>query len=44
MGSYIRFVNKLDLSAEDAERVFWRNSARVFGLDLQPAGGTAAVG
>jgi predicted TIM-barrel fold metal-dependent hydrolase len=44
MGSYIRFVNKLDLSAEDAERVFWKNSARVFGLDVQPMRRAAAVG
>lgn len=44
MGSYIRFVNKLGLSAEDAERVLWRNSARVFGLDVQPESRAVAVG
>lgn len=34
MGSYIRFVNKLELSPQEAEQIFWRNSVRVFNLDI----------
>ncbi len=34
MGSYIRFVRKLELSEVEADLIFWRNSIRVFNLDL----------
>jgi predicted TIM-barrel fold metal-dependent hydrolase len=34
MGSYIRFVQKLELSEQEAELIFWRNSVRVFHLDI----------
>jgi predicted TIM-barrel fold metal-dependent hydrolase len=34
MGSYIRFVRNLNLSPEETELIFWRNTARIFHLDL----------
>lgn len=40
MGSYIRFVRQLELSEEDTARILWRNSARIFGIDLGEAGGS----
>lgn len=36
MGSYIRFVNNLQLSPEENDLIFWRNTARLFKLDLPP--------
>jgi hypothetical protein len=33
MGSYQRFVRNLHLSPDEAELVFWRNSARLFRID-----------
>lgn len=38
MGSYIRFVKKLELSPQEAEQIFWYNSVRVFNLDLEQSG------
>jgi predicted TIM-barrel fold metal-dependent hydrolase len=38
MGAYLRFVQKLELSAEEAELILWKNSARVFHLDLEQPG------
>jgi uncharacterized protein len=32
--SYIRFVHQLGLSEEEMELIYWRNSARIFKLDL----------
>jgi uncharacterized protein len=37
MGSYIRFVNNLNLTPEENDLVFWRNSARLFRIDLPDA-------
>ena len=34
VGSYIRFVRQLDLKEEEIEQILWKNSARVFRLDL----------
>jgi uncharacterized protein len=34
MGSYIRFVNNLHLTQEENDLIFWRNSARLFRIDL----------
>lgn len=34
IGSYIRFVDQLVLSDEESELILFRNSARVFGLDV----------
>jgi len=34
IGGYIRFVDKLQLSPEEKELILWRNSVRVFHLDL----------
>src|SRR5690606_27903542 len=34
MGSYLRFVDKLELSREEREQILWRNSVRIFHLDL----------
>ncbi|CAN5734196.1 hypothetical protein BH23GEM10_BH23GEM10_12340 [soil metagenome] len=36
MGSYIRFVNNLQLKPEEKDQIFWRNTARLFKLDLPP--------
>jgi predicted TIM-barrel fold metal-dependent hydrolase len=33
MGSYLRFVEKLQLSETEREQILWRNSVRVFHLD-----------
>jgi predicted TIM-barrel fold metal-dependent hydrolase len=33
MGSYLRFVEKLQLSESEREQILWRNSVRVFHLD-----------
>jgi uncharacterized protein len=37
MGSYIRFVNNLHLTQEENDLIFWRNSARLFRIDLPNA-------
>ncbi|HEX2190481.1 MAG TPA: amidohydrolase family protein [Longimicrobiaceae bacterium] len=42
MGSYIRFVRQLELSEEDTSLILWRNSARIFGIDLPGAEGDGA--
>jgi uncharacterized protein len=34
MGSYIRFVNNLNLTPEENDLIFWRNAARLFRIDL----------
>jgi uncharacterized protein len=34
MASYIRFVNNLQLTPEENDLIFWRNSARLFRIDL----------
>jgi hypothetical protein len=34
MASYLRFVEKLDLTVEESEGLLWRNAARVFRLAL----------
>jgi len=34
MESYLRFVDKLEMTAEEKERILWRNTARVFDLDV----------
>ena len=34
MGSYLRFVDKLELSPEEKELVLWENAARVFHLEV----------
>jgi len=34
MRSYLAFVEKLNLSENEREQILWRNSARVFGLDV----------
>jgi uncharacterized protein len=34
MGSYIRFVNALNLTEEENDLIFWRNAARLFRIEL----------
>jgi uncharacterized protein len=34
MSSYIRFVNNLKLTEEENDKIFWRNAARLFRIDL----------
>jgi uncharacterized protein len=34
MSSYIRFVNNLNLTEEENDKIFWRNAARLFRIDL----------
>jgi predicted TIM-barrel fold metal-dependent hydrolase len=34
MDSYIRFVRQLELSEEETNLILWRNTARIFNLDL----------
>lgn len=42
MGSYLRFVDKLELTPWEREQILWRNSVRIFGLELPvPSGPTA---
>jgi predicted TIM-barrel fold metal-dependent hydrolase len=38
MGSYLRFVRNFGLSEEELEMVLWRNTARIFRLELDGAG------
>lgn len=33
MGSYLAFVEKLDLTESEREQILWRNSVRIFGLE-----------
>jgi predicted TIM-barrel fold metal-dependent hydrolase len=35
MSSYIRLVRNLQLSDEETEMILWRNSARIFGLEME---------
>jgi uncharacterized protein len=37
MGSYIRFVRNLHLSEAETELILWKNSARIFGIDVEAA-------
>jgi predicted TIM-barrel fold metal-dependent hydrolase len=38
MSSYIRFVRNLSLSEDETELIFWRNTTRIFNLDIgEPA-------
>jgi uncharacterized protein len=37
MGSYLGFVEKLNLTDDEREQILWRNSTRIFGLDLEGA-------
>jgi uncharacterized protein len=37
MGSYIRFVNNLNLTEEENDQIFWRNAARLFHIELPNA-------
>lgn len=39
MGSYIRFVRQLALSEAETELILWRNTARIFKLDVPPEEG-----
>jgi uncharacterized protein len=39
MGSYIRFVRNLHLREEEEELVLWKNSARIFRIDVEAARG-----
>ena len=41
VGSYIRFVRQLDLTETEIEQILWKNSARVFRLELDGAKGEA---
>ena len=34
MASYLRFVEKLELTGEETENLLWRNAAKIFRLDL----------
>jgi uncharacterized protein len=36
MGSYIRFVNNLNLTREENDLIFWRNAARLFRIEVEP--------
>jgi uncharacterized protein len=40
MGSYIRFVRNLHLSEEETELIFWRNTARIFNIDVEAIRGS----
>lgn len=44
MGSYLRFVEKLNLSDEEREQILWQNSVRIFHLDLAEIGGSGGGG
>jgi predicted TIM-barrel fold metal-dependent hydrolase len=39
IGSYLGFVEKLELTPEEREGLLWRNAARVFRLELEGGGG-----
>ncbi len=38
MGSYLRFVEKLNLSDDEREQILWQNSVRIFHLDVEEMG------
>jgi predicted TIM-barrel fold metal-dependent hydrolase len=38
MGSYLRFVEKLNLSDQEREQILWQNSVRIFHLDVEEMG------
>lgn len=40
IGSYLRFVERLELTPEEREGMMWRNAARVFGIDVDALGGS----
>jgi uncharacterized protein len=42
MGSYLRFVDKLELTPREREQILWRNSVRIFGLELPVQAGPTA--
>lgn len=42
MGSYLRFVDKLELTPREREQILWRNSVRIFGLELPVQAGPPA--
>jgi len=44
MRSYLAFVEKLNLSENEREQILWRNSARVFGIDVPEATPPVATG
>lgn len=39
VGSYLRFVRRLDATAEEMEGMLWRNADRVFGLGMEEGHG-----
>ncbi|HEX5724319.1 MAG TPA: amidohydrolase family protein [Longimicrobiaceae bacterium] len=39
IGSYLRFVERLELTPEEREGLLWRNAARVFRLEMAGEGG-----
>jgi uncharacterized protein len=43
MGSYIRFVRNLHLSEAETELILWKNSARIFGIDVEAARAASQV-
>jgi len=43
IGSYIRFVRNLHLSEAETELILWKNSARIFGIDVEAARAARAV-
>ncbi|HET9481663.1 MAG TPA: amidohydrolase family protein [Candidatus Polarisedimenticolia bacterium] len=38
MADYVNFIRKMRLPVEDKEKILWMNSARLFKLDVKPAG------
>jgi uncharacterized protein len=43
MGSYIRFVRNLHLSEEETELILWKNTPRIFGIDVEARGSLAST-
>ena len=43
MSSYIRFVRNLDLTEEESELVLWKNTARIFNIDVPAVGGAGGA-
>ena len=44
VGSYLRFVRRLDATEQEMEGLLWRNAARLFGLEMDGAGDGARPG
>jgi predicted TIM-barrel fold metal-dependent hydrolase len=44
LGSYLRFVRRLDATEEEMEGLLWGNAARLFGLDVEGEGGSRRDG